>query len=78
MSSLHYNGSNSLLLVNTVKMYQFKAEDSKVKPYRFRFCNELKHLTISNMKKTKLKGYVHAFSVNYKIINTNDILDIHK
>ena len=35
-------------------------------------------VSINNMKKTGLKGYVHAFSVDYDIINTNDILYIHK
>ena len=30
------------------------------------------------MRKAGLKGYVHAFSVDYNIINTNDILDIPK
>ena len=28
--NLNYNGSNSLLFVNGVKMYQFKAKDSRV------------------------------------------------
>ena len=30
--SLHYNGSYSSLFVNAVKMYQFKAIDSEIKP----------------------------------------------
>ena len=30
------------------------------------------------MNKTELKEYVHAFSVDYKIVDINDILDIHK
>ena len=30
---LHYNGSNSFSFVNTVKMYQFKGNDSEIKPY---------------------------------------------
>ena len=29
---LHYNGSNSFSFVNTVKMYQFKGNDSEIKP----------------------------------------------
>ena len=32
--------------------------------------------TIDNMKKTRLEGNMNAFSVN--IVDTNDILDIHK
>ena len=29
--SLHYNESNSFLLVNATKIYQFKAKDSEIK-----------------------------------------------
>ena len=31
--SLHYNGSNSFLFVNTTKIYHFKAKDSEIKKY---------------------------------------------
>ena len=31
--SLHYNGSNSFLFVNAVKMYYFKEKDSEIKQY---------------------------------------------
>ena len=30
------------------------------------------------MKKTKLKGYVYDFSVDYDAIAVSDVLDIHK
>ena len=30
------------------------------------------------MKKTGLKGSVQLFSVDFNLIDTNDILDIHK
>ena len=33
MLSLHYNGSNSFLFVNAVKMFQFTKKYSKIKPY---------------------------------------------
>ena len=34
MLGLRYNGSNSFLfIINTVKMYQYKAKDSEIKPY---------------------------------------------
>ena len=33
MVNLHCNGSNSFLYVNAVKMYQFKAKGSEIKPY---------------------------------------------
>ena len=31
--NLHYNGRNSLLFVNSTKVYQFKAKDSEIKQY---------------------------------------------
>ena len=31
--SLHYNGNNSFVLVNTIKIYQFKAKDSEIIDY---------------------------------------------
>ena len=42
--SLHYNGRNGFLFVSAVKMYQFKAKDS-------RLGNISKYFTINNMKK---------------------------
>ena len=30
---LHYNGSNTFLLVNVTKIYQFKAKNSEIKKY---------------------------------------------
>ena len=35
-------------------------------------------LWVNNMKKTGLNGCVHDFSVDYKIFDTSDIIDIHK
>ena len=49
--SLHYNRSNSFLFVNAVKMYKFKAKDSKIKPYLLCLGNISKDFTIDNMKK---------------------------
>ena len=78
MLSLHYNGSNSFFFVNDVKMYQFKTKDSEIKPYPLCLGNIPKYFTTNNMRKTGLKGYVHAFSVDHHLIDTNDILDIQK
>ena len=64
--SLHYNESNSFLFINITKIYQFKAKDSE------------KDVTIDNMKKIGLKGVAKFFSVDFSLIDTNDILDIHK
>ena len=51
MLSLHYNDGNSFLFANAVKKYQFKAKDSKAKPYQLCLDNILKDFTIDNMKK---------------------------
>ena len=37
-----------------------------------------KDFSVDNMKKTRLIGYVHDFSVDYDAITVDDILDIHK
>ena len=49
--NLHYNGSNSFLLFNAIKVYQFRAKDSEIKDYT-------KDFTINDMTKTGLKGVV--------------------
>ena len=36
-----------------------------------------KILSVDNMKKTGLNGYVYDFSVDYDAIAVDDILDIH-
>ena len=47
MLSLHYNGNNSLLFVNAVKMYQFKAKDSEIKLYPLYLGNISKDISFS-------------------------------
>ena len=36
---LHYDGSNSFLFVNTIKIYQFKAKNFQIKDYALRLGN---------------------------------------
>ena len=68
--SLHYNGNNKFLFVNTVKMYQFKANDSEIKPYPLYLGIISKTFTLNNMKrKTVLKGIVKVFSSHYVILS---------
>ena len=55
MLSLHYNGSNSFLYVNTVKICQFKTKDPEPKPYPLYLGNFSKDFTLNNMKKIVLK-----------------------
>ena len=49
--SLHYNGSNSFLFVNATKIYQFKANDSKIKKHPLSLGNISGDFTANNMKK---------------------------
>ena len=47
--SLHHNGSNSFLFINTVKMCQFKAKDLEIKPYSLCLGNISLDFTLNNM-----------------------------
>ena len=69
--SLQYSGSNSFLYVNAVKMYKFKAKDSEIKPYPLCLGNISNNFIINNRKK---KGSVQFLYVNYKAVNTNNVL----
>ena len=52
---MHYNGSNSFFFVNGTKIYQFKAKNSKIKPYPLSLGNISKDFSANNMKKNKIK-----------------------
>ena len=52
MPTLYYNGINSFLFVNAVKMYQFKAKTSEVKPYSLCQDNISEDFANDNMQKT--------------------------
>ena len=62
--SVHYDGSNSFLFVNAVKMYQITAKASEIKPYPLLSGDMLKGFTINNMKKTRLRESAQFFSVD--------------
>ena len=75
---LHYNGSNSFLFINATKIHQPKAKDSEIKRYPLCLGIISKDFVVDNMKKIGLNGYVYDFSVDYNIIDTSNIIDIHK
>ena len=56
MLILHYNGSDRFLFINAVKIYQFKAKDSEIKPYSLFLVNIEKTFRVDNMKKN-----IHVF-----------------
>ena len=76
--SLHYNASNRFSFVNATKIYHFKVKNSEIKDYALCLGNIPTDFTINMKKKTRLKGVVKFFSVDFNPIDTNNILDIHK
>ena len=56
------------------KNYQFKAKDSKIKPYSLCVGNISKGFPVDNMKKPELNGCVYDFSVdcNTSIFKVSD------
>ena len=62
--SLHYNGANSYLFVNSKKIYKFKAKDSEIVASPLCLGNISKDWSTDNMKKTGFNGYVYDFSVD--------------
>ena len=77
--SLHYNGANSYLFVNGTEIYKFKAKDSEIVATPLCLGNISKDISVDNVKKTGLNGYVYDFSADYDSISVDDaLLDIHK
>ena len=76
--SLHYNRSNSYLLVNGTEIHKFKTKDSEIIAAPICLGNISRDFSVDNMKKTGLHGYVYDFSVDFDFIANNKILDIHK
>ena len=76
--SLHYNGSNIFLFVNATKIYQFKPKGSEMKKCPLCLRNISGDFSVNNMKKTGFNGNIYDFSVGYNVIDTSNIIDIHK
>ena len=75
--SLHYNGANSYLFVNSAEIIKFKAKDSEIVAVPLCLGNVSKDWSTDNRKKTGLTGYVYDFSADYNAITIDDIKDIH-
>ena len=75
---MHYNGADSYLFVNGTKIHRFKAKNSKIVTNPLCLGNISEDFSVYIMKKTGLYGYVHDFSIDYKAIAADKILDIHK
>ena len=68
--SLHYNGDD-------VK-YKFKTKDFEIKAYLSCLENVSADFSVNNMIKTGLNGSVYDFFVDYNVIDTSNIINIHK
>ena len=75
---MHYNGSNSYLLINGTEIYISKTKDSEIIAAPICLGGISRDFSVDNMKKTGLNGYVYDFSVDYDAIANDKILDIHK
>ena len=64
------------MYANGVKMYQFKARNSEIKPCLLGL-NISKGVSVDNMKKTGLDGKLFNFLGSFEIIDASDILNIH-
>ena len=76
--SLHYNGANSYLFVNSTAIIKFKAKDSNIAITPLCLGNISQDWSVDNMKGTRLNGYVYDFSVDYDATSVDDIKDIQK
>ena len=74
--SFHYSGDNSYLFVNDTEIYEFKAKDSEIAATPLCLGNIPKDVSLNNMKKTGLNGYVYDFSVDYDAIQVDYILGL--
>ena len=63
--SLHYNGVNSYLFVNSKEIIKFKAKDSEIVASPLCLGNIPQDWSTDNMKKTGLNGYVYELNVDY-------------
>ena len=76
--SLPYNGDNSYLFVNGKEIINFKAKDSEIVNTSICLGNISKVFSKNNMSLKGLRGYAYDFSVDYRALAANKILDIHK
>ena len=76
-SSLHYNGDNSYLYVNGKEMIKFKAKDSEIVENPFCLGNISKDFSESNMKKTRLYGFIYYFRIDHNAVTVDKISDLH-
>ena len=73
--SLHDNGANSYLFINGTDIIEFKAKVSEIAATPLCLGDISKEISVNNLGKTGINGYVYDFSTDY---NATTIDDIHK
>ena len=76
--SLHCNGDNSYLFINSKEIHKFKAKDSEIVSYLLCLGGLSKDFEVGYMRASGLIRYVYDFSVDYGAIAVDDIQDMHK
>ena len=61
-----------------LKVYNFIAKDSEIKPHPLCLGNLSKDFTVNNKKKTKLNGYEYDFYFDCNTIDVSGIVNICK
>ena len=70
---MHYNGVNSNLFVDVVKIYKFKVKGSDINAALLCLVSYSKKFSADNTKNTGLYSNVYDFSVDYDSIDVDDI-----
>ena len=78
MLCLHYNGFDSYIFVNGLKICKFKTKDFEINAAPLGLCNVSKDVSVDNIKKTRMHGYAYGFSVDFHSSDVGDTLDIFK
>ena len=75
---MNYIGINSYIFVNGVEIYKFKSKYSEINAVSLCLGDVSKYVSVVNMKKAGLYGYLYNFLVDYDSIDIVNILNIHK
>ena len=76
--SLHYNETNSYLIVNGTEIYKFREKDSQIVTIPLCLGNISKNWSTDKMEKTGFHGYAYDIRVDYDATDIDDIKYIHK
>ena len=74
---MHYNGVNSYILINDVKIYKFNVKYSEINAAPLCLSNFSKDFSLGNMKRLDYKD-VSMTSVNCDSIGVDNTSDIQK